>query len=387
MPVLAEKVFSNPFNAHVFKRDHPVDAGVSNREVAVGGRLPSLAAEMAPTYLATRAQPRIGFLGLGWTGRHRLKAIAQSGAAEVVGLADPISEMIFKAAQIAPRAYVLTSFDHLLNLNLDGIVIATPSALHAEQAITALEHGLAVFCQEPIGQTATDVDRVVNAARLANRLLAGDLSYRYIRGVETLRDLIRSGELGDIFAVDLVFHDAYGPDKSSFYDSKLSGGGCLLNQGIHLVDLALWALDYPRIKEVWGYLYAGGKRLTGLTERKVEDYATALLNLENGATFRLACSWHLPAGAEAVIEATFYGSRGGVSLRNLTGSPYDFNVEHIVGARRQTISAPPDTPHPYAWGGRAVVEWASRLAAGERFDPEVEHLVEVAAALDAIYGR
>src|SRR5690606_6135689 len=81
------------------------------------------------------AQPRLGFLGVGWIGRHRLQAVANSGLAEVAAIADPVAEMVGMAAAVAPAAAQVRSLDDLLRLELDGIVIATPSALHAEQAI------------------------------------------------------------------------------------------------------------------------------------------------------------------------------------------------------------------------------------------------------------
>jgi predicted dehydrogenase len=61
---------------------------------------------------------------------------------------------------------------------------------------------------------------------------------------------MRSGELGRVFAVDLVFHNAYGPDKPWFYDPELAGGGCVMDLGVHLVDLALWSLDFPGVTAV-----------------------------------------------------------------------------------------------------------------------------------------
>jgi hypothetical protein len=97
---------------------------------------------------------------------------------------------------------------------------------------------------------------------------------------------------------------------------------------------------------------------------------------------QLACSWRLPAGCDAVISAAFYGTKGGAILKNINGSFYDFTAERCFGTQRQLLSSPPD-----AWGGRAAVHWAQRLAAGEKFNPEIEHLVDVAAALDRIYGR
>jgi hypothetical protein len=81
-----------------------------------------------------------------------------------------------------------------------------------------------------------------------------------------------------------------------------------------------------------------------------------------------------------VIEASFYGSKGGASFRNVNGSFYDFTAELFHGTSRQRLSDPPD-----AWGGRAAVDWATRLAQGETFDPEAERLVTVAEALDRIY--
>jgi predicted dehydrogenase len=151
---------------------------------------------------------------------------------------------------------------------------------------------------------------------------------------------------------------------------------------VHLVDLALWTLDFPEVLSVSGTLFAGGEPLPhGRTDR-AEDYAVATLELENGAAVRLGCSWRLHAGRDAIISAAFYGTEGGAALRNVDGSFYDFTAERYRGTARETLAAPPD-----AWGGRAAADWAARLGAGERFDPAAERLVEVARVLDRIYGR
>src|SRR5687768_10005970 len=97
------------------------------------------------------AKPRIGFLGTGWIGRHRLEAIARSDAGEIMAIADPVRELAARGTSVAPEAVLLSSLEELLELPLDGVVIATPSALHAEQAIAALGRGMAVFCQKPLG--------------------------------------------------------------------------------------------------------------------------------------------------------------------------------------------------------------------------------------------
>ncbi|HEY0625623.1 MAG TPA: Gfo/Idh/MocA family oxidoreductase [Allosphingosinicella sp.] len=327
------------------------------------------------------AKPRVGFLGVGWIGRHRMEAMLKTGAIEVAGIADASPEMAAEAAKLAPQAELVWTLDDLLQLDLDGVIIATPSALHAEQSIQALERNVAVFCQKPLGRTAEEVWAVVEAARSADRLLAVDLSYRFTEGMRRIRELIQSGELGRIYAVDLVFHNAYGPDKGWFYDPALSGGGCVMDLGIHLVDLALWTLDFPQVADVSAKLLSEGAPLRGRTG-KVEDYAAATVELAGGTAVQLACSWRLQAGCDAIISAAFYGIEGGAALRNVDGSFYDFTAERYRGTARETLAFPPDE-----WGGRAAADWAMRLAAGERFDLAAERLVDSAKVLDRIYGR
>ncbi len=315
-----------------------------------------------------------------------MQAILDAGLAEVVAIADPSPGMLAEAARLAPGAARVPTLDAMLDAGVEGVVIATPSALHAGQSIRALERGAAVFCQKPLGRTAAEARAVVAAARAADRLFAVDLSYRCTEAMRRIRDLVLTGGLGRVFAADLVFHNAYGPDKPWFYDPALSGGGCVMDLGVHLVDLALWTLDFPAVSGVCARLFAGGEPLAapGAAGRpgRVEDYAVILLQLETGTVVRIACSWRLHAGRDAVIEAAFHGTEGGVALRNRDGSFHDFVAERHRGTARETLTRPPD-----AWGGRAAVDWAARLAAGDRFDPAAERLVAVAAVLDRIYGR
>lgn len=324
--------------------------------------------------------PRVGFLGTGWIGRHRMEAMVRTGAIAPVAIADPSPQCAKDAAKLAPDAAVLPSLEAMLDHGLDGLVIATPSALHAQQAIAALERGVAVFCQKPLGRDEAEARAVIAAAREADRLLSVDFSYRLTAATQAIEKLIRGGELGEIFAIDLTFHNAYGPDKPWFYDREQSGGGCLIDLGVHLVDLALWLQDFPQVEQVSSRLLSGGQALSP-TSREVEDYAIARLDLANGVAVRLACSWRLQAGQEAVIEASFYGTSGGASLKNVAGSFYDFEALHYRGTHMERLVQPPDE-----WGGRAAAAWARRLAEDPRFDPQAERLGDVAGVIDRIYA-
>ncbi len=325
-------------------------------------------------------RPRLGFLGVGWIGRSRLESVARAGVAEIAGIADPDPDRARQAGALAPGAALVPGLDELLELDLDGVVIATPSAQHASQAEAALARGLSVFCQKPLARDANETGRVVRAARSADRLLAVDLSYRFTEGMQRIRDEVRSGGLGSVYAVETVFHNAYGPDAAWFYDRALSGGGCLVDLGVHLVDLALWTLDFPAVAGVSSRLMAGGVPLRA-DSRAVEDYASVRLDLDGGPTVQVACSWRLPAGRDAVISAAFYGTQGGAALANVEGSFYDFEAWSFTRTSRRPLSRPPDE-----WGGRALLDWTRRVAAGCRFDVEAERLVEVARVLDAAYA-
>lgn len=325
--------------------------------------------------------PRVAFLGLGWIGQHRMKALLADNACEVVVVADPSMQARACAQQLAPACACVSSLDELLSYEFDGAVIATPSALHAAQAGALLKRGAAVFCQKPLARTAEEAAAIVAAARAADCLLGCDFSYRHTEGMRRIRNCVAEGELGQVYAADLVFHNAYGPDKPWFRDSALSGGGCVIDLGTHLIDLALWTLGFQPVERVTSRLYAQGRPLrAGSCE--IEDFAIAQFDLASGAVVRLACSWNLAAGCDAVIEARFHGDRGGALLRNCNGSFYDFAAERFEGTRRIPLAEPPDD-----WGGRAIVAWARQLAAGARYSPAIEPALKTAAVVDAIYGR
>jgi predicted dehydrogenase len=328
-----------------------------------------------------RGKPRLGFIGLGWIGRHRMNALIENEACEVAAFVDPSPESQAAVRDAAPRAHLAGSLEQLLDQDLAGVVIATPSALHAGQALAALDRGLAVFCQKPLARTEHETRAIIDAARRADRLLGCDFSYRYTEAMRRVRNCVIEGELGNVYAVDLVFHNAYGPDKPWFRDPVLAGGGCAIDLGTHLIDLALWVLGQPEVVNVTSRLYAQGRPLAD-DAAVVEDYAVAQIDLATGAVVRLVCSWNLPAGCDAVIEAHFHGDKAGAAMRNVKGSFYDFTAELNVGTQRTLLATPPD-----AWGGRAIVDWARRLAAGAGYSNSIEAALQVASVLDRIHGH
>jgi predicted dehydrogenase len=307
-----------------------------------------------------------------------MNGLAAAGLADIVAIADVNPDAAIRAAAAIQGARACGDLDELLSLGVDGIVIATPNALHASQAIAALDVGVAVFCQKPLGRSASEVRLVVGTARRANRLLDVDFSYRYTDGLQKIAGLAESDVLGTLYAAELTFHNAYGPDKPWFYDRAQSGGGCVIDLGVHLIDLALWMFGRP-VTAVTSRLFSGGVAMEHVDG--VEDFAVVRLDFEDAATAQINCSWRLPAGRDAIIEAAFYGTRGAAKWQNVDGSFLDFVTERFDGTSTIVISQPPDD-----WGPRALIRWTERLGARCGFDPSVEHALDVAVVLDSIYS-
>jgi predicted dehydrogenase len=343
-----------------------------------------------PAALTSSARPlRLGFLGLGWIGRQRLDAIASVPGVQIAAIADTDAIRVQAARQQYHDAVAVHGVESLLDCDLDGVIIATPNGVHAQQAIACLSRGLAVFCQKPLATHARDAIRIIEAARRADRLLGVDLCYRYVDGMHELRRRIISGQLGTIAAVDLTFHNAYGPDKSWCLNRELAGGGCLLDLGVHLIDLALWLQGHPETRLLGAQLFKHAKRLgvddlTGdeSTGDELEDLAYADFCQSNGAHMRIACSWHAHTGRDAVIEMRICGSEGGATWRNIEGSFYDFELEVHRGTSREKLGGYPD-----AWGDRALRAWIDRLAHDRCWDPQAAEYLHTAKLIDAVYGR
>jgi predicted dehydrogenase len=150
------------------------------------------------------------------------------------------------------------------------------------------------------------------------------------------------------------------------------------------VDLALHVLDVPALElteVVSGRRYASG-RLLDAGAPIAEDHATAELLLGRGVTTRIACSWRASIGQEAVIEATFTGTRGALRLRNVHGSFNAFRVEHCEGTRCRTVGGTLD-----AWSGRVACAWARRLAADPGYDESADRIPLVATIIERIAGQ
>ena len=327
-------------------------------------------------------KPRLGFAGLGWIGGQRMQVLASAGSAEVAAVCEPDEARAGEACRpLQQPPAVCSRFEDLLAQPLDGIVIATPNALHEAQAAAAMENGMAVFVQKPLALSRAGTERLVGLAQRRGLALGVDWSYRWLAGMGELKRRIAAGEIGTITAAELCFHNAYGPDAAWYYDIERSGGGCLLDLGCHLLDLCHWLLGARDPVDVRARCFRDGRRLAPPIAEP-EDLVLAEVDYANGLHAHLACSWRASVGRGAVIGCRIFGTDGGAELRNVGGSFYDFEVLLNRGDACERLGGPPD-----AWAGRALLDWAARLREGAGARDDLAPLAATAGVIDRIYGR
>ncbi|GAA4454171.1 Gfo/Idh/MocA family oxidoreductase [Nibrella saemangeumensis] len=203
------------------------------------------------------------------------------------------------------------------------VVICTPNSLHHPYTMQALAQGCHVLCEKPPALTATEARDMASLARQNGLTLAYNLQLRQTREWELLMRCKDEGRLGEIYHIKAHFLRRRGiPGWGYFTNKAMQGGGALMDLGVHVLDLALCALDYAAPAQVLGNTYdfigkAGGRGLMGAWDPKafeVEDACTAYLSFSNKASIMLSTSFALNTQADKDRNLEIYGSRGGVKL-------------------------------------------------------------------------
>ena len=319
---------------------------------------------------------RLALLGCGWIAGNRLRQIASDELAEVVGVADSDPRAIEAVRRWAPRARSVTRFDELNRRDLDALMISTPSALHCEQAVTALRLGIPVFVQKPLALCAEDVGRLLQLAASSNLPVGTDLCYRHLESAGAVRHQLRSSSIGAPFRVEGWFHNAYRPGSGWSHDVRLAGGGALMDLGVHLLDLVMWLTDMPLFLRDACLLRRGRRWVMG----QVEDFAAVDLELENGAQVKLATSWDASTGRDAEIGLRIYGEQGSLEIRNRSGSFFDFDANLLRGTTAERLAADEgDT-----WQAGPLRQWLARVARGAGYR-EIPWVHQTMALIDRAY--
>ena len=235
---------------------------------------------------------KIGIIGAG--------AIAQRGhipeflsinGVHIEAIADCDKDKAALVAQKAGITRVFGDYQELLSLeDLDAVSVCTPNYLHAPITIAACDAGKHVLCEKPMATTLKDAQSMIDAAARNRVILMIEQAKRFTPPVEVAKSLLQLGVVGDILAVRSKFGHwgahTWSPMGSWFFEKAKSGGGVLIDLGIHHADLINWYTEGMQVETVVGTISSAANK-----QWEVEDYAVGTLRYSSGAIANLEVSW------------------------------------------------------------------------------------------------
>lgn len=280
---------------------------------------------------------RVGVIGLGFGGESALKSYRQLAHVEVVALAGLEEDKLAYLGKTYHVPHLYRYYEELLARDdLDAVSIGVPNYLHAPIAIAALERGLHVLCEKPLARTSEEAEEIVQASIKAKRVLQVVFNHRARGDIEVLKRYIDEGKLGHIYYAKAYWMRRNGiPGAGSWFVNKeKSGGGPLIDLGVHVLDIALHLLGEPEVLTVsastYNELIQRGRGVDKAAQKSganhtqdVEDLATAFLRLSNGATLSLETSWATNSSYGDDYGVILYGSEGGAEIKVKNYSTHD----------------------------------------------------------------
>jgi predicted dehydrogenase len=278
-----------------------------------------------------KGKVRLAVLGAGFIGKVHLDKFGKLSDVSLAGVYDPITDLARQAAAKAGVEKVYESADAVFeSKDIDAVVLAVPNKLHAVMAVKALEMGKHVLLEKPMAIDVTQAADIVKAARRSGLTLMIAHQMRWNWSTRQVQERVQKGELGKIYFAKAVYLRRNGiPGWGSWFTRmNESGGGPLIDIGVHVLDLVLGLMGSPKPVSVVGSTFAEfGPRKLGLGTWgtpdpsgyfDVEDLASAFIKLDGGASVTLDVSW--AANMEARNEVQILGTDGGAAVRDNGGA-------------------------------------------------------------------
>jgi len=248
--------------------------------------------------------------------------------AELVAIADIVPEVVDKNVKEHGFQYGFTDFDEMLaKVELDAVSVCVPNKYHTPATIAALKVGCHVLCEKPPAMTGAQAREMAAVAEKAGKILTYGFMNRYTAEAQILKRFVDAGELGNIYTGRVTAMRRSGiPGWGVFTNKELQGGGPLIDIGVHMLDLALYLMGYPKATKVWGVTYQelGNRPMTptwggqwDYENFSIEDMALAMIQFDNGATLQLETSFIIHANDDNGNTIRLSGTEGGCAYRPL----------------------------------------------------------------------
>ena len=338
---------------------------------------------------------RVGMIGAGAIANDHCNNINRYPGAEVVAVADLSRE---RGAELKKKFSSIGKFyekwqDLLANPEIDAVAVALPNVLHAPVSLAALRAGKHVLLDKPFALNYGEAREVVAVAKQKRKILMLGMNQRYRQDAQMLRAMIARGELGDIYHAKAYWYRRMGSPKFGtwFVNKKLSGGGCMLDIGVHFLDLALFLADNWKPVSVSGKVYTKfghrgiGEGGWGKSDRNkkltfdVDDFATALIKFSNDMTLELNISWVIHQEQADRNNVQLYGTEAGAELAPLK------LFRHAKKTGEYEVVAPQNVKIPHRYENRQA-NWLDAIVGKDKPLCSVAQSLVVQKILDGIYA-
>ena len=275
---------------------------------------------------------KIALVGAGNIAEAHLSAYKKVPDAEIYAICDINEKRLAETADKFNISRRYTDCETMFNElpELDAADVCVWNCNHASCTMTALRHGLNVLCEKPMAYNASEAEEMAALAKKMNKLLMIGFVMRFMDETRVAQDFISAGSLGEIYYSKATYLRRHGCPGGWFSDRKRSGGGPVIDLGVHVIDHTRFLMGNPKPVSVYAstfdllknrpYLKNGVEWMPRDAKPDdvcdVEDLAVALIRYDNGAVTLLETSYSL--NGEGVTQKHLYGTKGGLSL---AGSP------------------------------------------------------------------
>jgi len=272
----------------------------------------------------------IGIVGCGLIGNRRAR-VAQAAGDKVLLVADINADRARETATALGTAWTDDGQAVTSHPQIEAIVVSTVNKSLLPITAAALQSGKHVLCEKPLGRNAQEAKKMVGAAQTHNRVLKVGFNHRHHPGLWQAHDLAQAGAIGPLMSIRAVYGHGGRPgyDQEWRGNPDLAGGGELLDQGVHIVDLCRWFLG--EITQVSGMLGTWFWKVAPL-----EDNGFALLRTAHGQIATLHTSW---TQWKNLFRFEIFGRDGFLIVEGLGGS---YGLERLTLGQRRPESGPPD---------------------------------------------
>ena len=267
---------------------------------------------------------RIGFIGAGGIADLQLSLLKKRPDVEVVALADVNQNTLDKHQANFPDANGYTDYQAMLaREKLGAVSVCTPNRFHAQPTIDALRAGCHVLCEKPLAMTVAEGRRMVAAAKKARRKLVTGFQYRFDPRTQFIRQAMEEGQLGNVLYGRVQALRRRGiPNWGVFGDKALQGGGPLIDIGVHVLDMAHFAMGSPTPVSASAdmFTYIGNQPSDGIQSAwpnwdyenySVEDLAVGRIRFANGAVLHIESAFAAHREEASIMNFQLMGDQGG----------------------------------------------------------------------------